>query len=260
MLTATATVFCFLLSFLYLGQGALSYEYHINNTNELITFSKNVNNGTSYLGTIVFLDVDIDFSDGLSEQFEPIGMNSNYYFQGTFNGQGHPISNLAINSSSQFAGLFGYSKGTTIRNVVVDSSCSFASSYSSSSPVFIGGVVGYCTDCTIENTVNMGSITFTGNINSKNLFLGGIVGYLYTSNKEAIVKNCANYGSVTHSGTAGSYAELGGIVGGSGGSTLDNALHPELPQLWHNQPQWNNIKQIVHWRYIRVCLEGNKQH
>ena len=77
----------------------------------------------------MFLDADIDFSGGLSEQFEPIGTSNSNSFQGTFDGQGHTISNLAMKSSSQYVGLFGRSKGA-IRNVVLDSSCSVVSSYS----------------------------------------------------------------------------------------------------------------------------------
>ena len=77
-----------------LCQGVLGEDVlHINNTSELIQLSKNANSGTSYNGTTVFLDAEIDFSGGLSEQFEPIGKSSNY-FQGTFDGQGHTISNL----------------------------------------------------------------------------------------------------------------------------------------------------------------------
>ena len=75
--------------------------------------------GNSFEGTTIFLD----FSSGLSEQFEPIGRDWNNYFQGTSDGQGHTISNLAINSSSQFVGL----KDGAIRNVVLDSSCSIVS-------------------------------------------------------------------------------------------------------------------------------------
>ena len=93
---------------LLLGQGALSYDHHISNANDLIQFSKNVNSGTSYSGTTVFLDADIDFSGGFSGKFEPIGTDDSN-FQGTFDGQGYTISNLAINSSSQYVGLFGYS-------------------------------------------------------------------------------------------------------------------------------------------------------
>ena len=191
-----------------LGEG----ELHIKNASDLISFSRNVNPGT----TTVFLDADIDLSGNLSEQFEPI------YFQGTFDGQGHTISNLAINSSSsQFAGLFGYSEDATIRNVVLDSSCSVVSSYSGSYYAYIGGVIGYCQafegPCVIENTVNMASVSFTGNI-TRELYFGGIVGLLSASNKEATVRNCANYGSVTHFGTA-SNARIGGIVGYSYGSS-----------------------------------------
>ena len=67
---------------------------HINKAEGLIEFSKIINSGISYSGTTVFLDTDIDFSGGLSEQFEPIGVISNNHFQGTFDGQGHVISNL----------------------------------------------------------------------------------------------------------------------------------------------------------------------
>ena len=206
---------CCCLAALY--QGVLSgNEFHVNDTNKLIQFSKDVNSGKTYKGVTIFLDADIDFSGGLSEQFEPIGKNSSKYFQGTFDGQGHTISNLAINSSLQRVGLFGYTRAT-IRNVVLDSSCSVASSFSDSSDVYVGGIIGQCSDCTIENTVNMASVSFTGNT-SYDLYLGGIVGYLYSSNNDIIVRNCANYGSVTHSGTADN-ARIGGIAGVSQGSS-----------------------------------------
>ena len=67
-------------------QGA--YELRIHNADELITFSESVISGTSYSGTTVYLDSDIDFTPSLSQQFEPIG-NSSYYFKRTFDGQGH---------------------------------------------------------------------------------------------------------------------------------------------------------------------------
>ena len=210
-------MFSIFLLCLLLGQGALSYDHHIHNASDLIAFSNKVNSGSTYSVITIFLDADIDFSDGLSEQFEPIGKDSSKYFRGTFNGQGHTISNLVMNSSSEDVGLFGFSRGATIRNVVMDSSCSVVSSYSNTSSVYVGGIVGYCSDCTIENTVSMASVSFTGNT-SWSLHLGGIAG-LSASNNEAIVKNCANYGSVALSGTAGSPANIGGIVGYSWGSS-----------------------------------------
>ena len=199
-------------SLLLSHQGALSYEYRINSASDLIQFSNHVGSGASYSGTTVFLDADIDFSGGLSEQFEPIGKDTNNSFQGTFDGQGHTISNLAITSSSQYAGLFGYSEGATIRNVVLDSSCSVVSTYNSTH-AYTGGIVGKCyassLPCTIENCVNAASVAFTGNITTS-LYIGGIAGYVEAADKEVVMRNCANYGSVTHSGIANYAAYIGG--------------------------------------------------
>ena len=240
-------------------------ELHIKNASDLITFSKNVNSGTNYSGTTVFLDADIDISGDLSEQFEPIGKSNNYYFQGTFDGQGHTISSLAISSSSGFVGLFGYSKGTTIMNVVLDSSCSVMCSYSSSTNAYFGGIIGDCSGCTIENTVNMASVTFIGNICGL-LYLGGIAGYLTTSNNEVTVRNCANYGSVTHSGAVKWNAHIGGIVGLSSGTLskhIQNCLN--YGTITHNGTTTGNlyIGGILGYSFsgtnnIENCVSGGK--
>ena len=133
-------------------------------------------------------------------------------------------------SSSQYVGLFGYSKGTTIRNVVLDSSCSVVSSCSGSYPVCVGGILGDCYafngPCVIENTVNMVNVAFTGSTIS-NLYIGRIVGYVFASRNYITVRNCANYGSVTHSGNAtrtSSPVYIGGIVGYSSGSSPNNVF------------------------------------
>ena len=64
---------------LLLGQGALSQEHHISTAEGLIAFSKDMNSGISFSGTTVFLDADIDFSGGLSEQFEPMKKVASIY-------------------------------------------------------------------------------------------------------------------------------------------------------------------------------------
>ena len=101
----------------------------------------------------------------------------------------------------------------------------FTSSYDNSKWVGIGGIVGYCHSvnraCTIENSVNMGSVTFRGSIDgcyNCYLYLGGIAGYLYSSGYNSTVKNCANYGDLTHSGWR-NFTHIGGIVGASGSSS-----------------------------------------
>ena len=156
-----AILCCFLLS----PQAAFTDEgvYHISSASDLIYFSKNVSAGTSFEGTTVFLDADVDFSGGLSEQLEPIGKNNSFSFQGTFDGQGHTINNLTMRSSSQNIGLFGYPSGVTIRNVVFDSSCSVVSSYTSLN-AYAGGIIGMCNSCTVESTVNMANVSFMVNL------------------------------------------------------------------------------------------------
>ena len=193
-------------------------ELHITNAMEFIYFSNDVNSGNSYSGATVILDNEIDFSgDGLSSQFEPIGNNNSNPFQGTFDGHGYTISGLAVRSSFQYVGLFGYIKGAAIRNVVLDSSCTVTSSYTGSGYSYAGGITGSCGGCMIESCVNMGSISFTGNMLNI-LYIGGIVGELCFSSKDATVKNCANYGSVIHSGISSS-ANIGGVVGHSDSSS-----------------------------------------
>ena len=201
-----------------IGPGAVSENnLTIGNPQELIYFAMTVNEGTSYSGTTVFLESDILFTDELSRQFEPVGERYEACFLGTFDGQGHTITNLTIKSDSKYTGLFGYSSGISIKNVVVDSSCSVTSPFSSSTSVYIGGVIGGCQStkgpCIIENTVNMATVLFSGNTSYGDLFIGGITGYLSSINGQKIsVKNCVNYGSISHSGGSGT-SRIGGIVG-----------------------------------------------
>ena len=180
-----------------------------------------VNSGkNSFEGTTVFLDADIYFpAEPLTpmDYFTPIGNNTVGFFKGTFDGQGHIINNLAFNTSYQYAGLFGYSGyGLTIRNVIMGKSCSITSSFSSGSS-YMGGILGQCTprnaQCNIENSINMGDLAFGGSMSDQESYLGGIAGYFHLYEiRNAVVKNCANYGRITDTSiTDDSY--IGGIVG-----------------------------------------------
>ena len=143
------------------SSAVIGAEVRISNVDEFVEFKDNVNNGKSYSGTTVLLDSDLSL-DG--KTFEPIGVSTSNYFRGVFDGQGHAISNLTASlSSSEYAGLFGYSMELTIRNVILDSSCSVAYSYSPTYP-YLGGIIGECYayygPCAIANSVNMGSVSF----------------------------------------------------------------------------------------------------
>lgn len=219
------------LGALLASKSATGAELRIHNASELIEFSNSVNGGKSFSGSTIVLDSDIVFTEELSRQFEPIGKKSNYGFQGTFDGQGYAIRNLEMTSSLQYVGLFGYSKISTIKNVVIDSSCSVVSSYTheaysySDGPSYTGGISASCYPrdgfCRHENNVNMASVTFSGNTAENIAYLGGITGHNdYSSNHYSVVKNCANYGSVTYSGKSDT-TYIGGVCGYSEGSSSD---------------------------------------
>lgn len=174
------------------GENAL----RIHNASELVKFSDDVKSSTTYKEYTVYLDSDIEFTTDLSQQFKPIEK----YFQGTFDGQGHIISNLVLISPAKHVGLFGHSIGANVRNIVIDDSCSFTSTYSKDE-IRIGGIFGDCVaqnePCIIENTVNMANITLRGNI-SDNPRIGGLVGCFHSLNYSAIMKNSVNYGSLAY--------------------------------------------------------------
>lgn len=212
----------------------LCAEHRINNVEELIALSKNMSNSELFCGTTVLLDADLDFSGGYSEEFVPIGVFKvnaiSKAFRGVFNGQGHTIKNLKVNLTEEAIGLFGYSTGTTIQNIVIEDSCSFTSPLSSTDSnvySYIGSILGFCHSplepCIIENAVNMARVSFDGNITGT-LFIGGFSGGITSQDYPSIIKNCVNYGSITHSGACGYASEMGGIVGISEGKTEQHFL------------------------------------
>ena len=218
-----------LVSLLSLGTLVSSLEINDNvvtiyNASDLIEFSNDVNSGTSYGGSTVLLADDIDFS-GLSDKFSPIGNSEFILFRGMFDGQGHTVSNLAVNSSFQFVGLFGCTNGTSFKNVVVDSSCSIMSTYNFTATFgSVGGIIGSVRtkekdpNAIVENCVNMARVTFAGGYTQKKekrditLSIAGVVGYFTQNNTDIYMRNCVNYGEVNQAGLCG-YASMGGVLG-----------------------------------------------
>ena len=159
--------------------------YQIATANDLREFAQRVKNGELADANAV-LTANIDLNN---QPWYPIGTNSNKY-TGNFNGDGHTISGLYIDSSANYQGLFGYVSGT-VQNLTVSGSVSGNN--------YVGGVVGY-NGGTVENCYNTGTVT-------GNNFVGGIVGDNYPG---ASVKNCYNTGSVSGNSNI---SNVGGVVG-----------------------------------------------
>ncbi len=137
--------------------------------------------------------IEVDDKGAVTNQEElsewtPIGSISGNSYEGTFNGDGHTISGLYIDTTANNQGLFGYVSGT-VQNLSVSGSVS--------GDAYVGGVVGENSgSSTVENCYNTGEV-------SGNRYVGGVVGL-----NSGSVENCYNTGAVNSSGN-----RVGGVVG-----------------------------------------------
>ena len=171
------------------GTGTADNPYLISTKAELEAFRDKVN--VEERAACVKLESDIDLKN---EPWIPISNVSavNSAFAGTFDGQGHKITGLNINSKSANQGLFGFINGATIKNLNVNGNVSASGNY-------VGGIVGNMQTGTIENCSFTGTVSTTG-------YAGGIVGNVVSAG--ANIAGCYNAASVN--GT-----NAGGILGNS---------------------------------------------
>ena len=217
----------------------------INSAADLAAFRDSVNSGNDYAGRTVVLGDNIDLSLQ-DKNWTPIGTGtrsgSGYTgnaFKGTFDGNGHTISGLTINTTANDAdaayGLFGVIDGATVKDLtladvhitvnggecvggvvglMVNNSTVSNIEMDVASGITavrgLGGIVGRMTvSGTIENCVNEASIDGSG------ANVGGIVGAAYYTavGSEMYITNCKNYGAVTCKA---------GVVGGIAGLSAAN--------------------------------------
>ena len=195
---------------------------HITKPEELAYLAKNP---TIWKGKTIQLDNDIDLM-GMS--WTPIGSNSKgsdkndmNYFEGTFDGKNHKISNFRCNATGNYAvaGLFGALRGV-IKNLTVENAYITSNHYA-------GGIVAYSHNnnsgtygdgkdypaegYAIENCkVFNSTIISTPNKQANGSYdngdkVGGIIGYACS---KMTLKNCETGGV-----TLQAYRDLGGIIG-----------------------------------------------
>ncbi len=160
----------------------------------------------------------------LTGNWTPIGSGSASYFAGVFDGNGHTISGLDIESSTGFAGLFGYLVGE-VKDLTVsgkiksgDGNCGGIAGQLTSTAIITGcttdvtisakdktgGVAGYNDGGTIESCINLGNISGTYKV-------GGVVG----ENWGGKINKCGNRGEVKSSKRGVATYGTGGIAGRS---------------------------------------------
>ena len=228
------------------GKGTEAEPFELKTAEHLAWFRDFVNEGNMKACAKIADDVkEIDMStvchkaDAEKQVAElswtPIGNFARNKYQGTFDGNGKPISNLyIINAASEHLGFFGYAEKGSIKNITFDNA-----KVKSTGDCFTGILAGFEELCIIENIKTLANCSVEGKdyvggiagiasgdigncenhamVNGANV-VGGIVGGYRESGKSII--SCANYGVVTGTGN-----RVGGIAGNFGSGTIQNCAN-----------------------------------
>lgn len=172
--------------------------YHITTGAELLWFAQEVNAGRLQSASVL-LEADIDLGGAA---WTPIGNSSGNYFAGSFDGGGHTVTGLSVDTDSAYAGLFGYVNGTSsahasICNLTVEGA---VRNRSSSYTNYTGGIAGYANYTEFLNCHNRAAVT------GGTRYVGGVAGYLYNG---GFARQCSNSGTID----APDAEYVGGVIG-----------------------------------------------
>ena len=178
-------------------------KYEISNAGQLYWFAEQVNSGNASVNAVLTTDIVVNEGnlatyDGTSPNtwmtWIPIG-NARVY-SGTFDGQGHTISGLYVNSNDNYIGLFGVvMSGSNIKNIGV------INSYFKGND-FVGGIAGAVNESSfVQNCYSINTI-------SGNDYIGGICGMFGSNNTN--IKKCYAVCNIHPSENA---THVGGVIG-----------------------------------------------
>ncbi len=193
------------------GDGNNDSVYEISNAGQLYWFANQVNSVNNGSNAILTNDITLNtgtfnpdgtYTASTVREWVPIGKSNAVPFRGIFDGNGKTISKLYYNdTSTDFAGLFGYVQGIIKNLGVVDS-------YIGGN--YVGAIVGQIRSGTIENCYNRNSY-----VNST--WYDGAGGIVCELMENATVKNCWSNGTVTNN----EVLTEGGIVTHGHGATVN---------------------------------------
>ena len=197
--------------------------------------------GTTHPSASAMLTADIDLKnychaaeDGKELlSWIPIGYVNNSW-KGNMDGQGHTISHLYIKTAQKYVGLFGYTDGATIQDLIFDNAKVENDTYYTG--ILAGYAYGYSPshikgikttkNCTVIGQENTGGIIGLAKINLENCenhssvkgtkSVGGIAGSSTYKN----IKRCTNYGTVENNN-----GYIGGIIGYAYGTSIEDCAN-----------------------------------
>lgn len=160
-------------------------------------------------GKFYKLSGDLDLGE---KNWAPIGTSSGTAFAGTFDGDGHTIRGLCIDTSENYAGLFGYVKNGTVKNLNVEAGTIKSAKYA-------GVVVGQLACTAAEgNYAVVENCHVTAELLDA-VQIGGVVSRVSTTGAttdQMRITGCS--AEFTGIATSGEFA--GGIVGAAGSCVI----------------------------------------
>jgi len=247
------------------GDGTAS-TFTISSVGDLTYFMELGQTGVTFNGKTIYLANDIVWNDGVAsaDGFTPSATQGNVIykwtpysqglaawkeFRGTFDGQGHSISGLYIDTTASNAGFIGISRGCTLKNLIFDNAYVKVSGGSSVCRVAIalGGLTSgssAATTTTIQNVhtngyvlasdtgyvaqfsqagsivggfayhtgiLNISNCTASGSVEGRQ-YTGGLVGSVWANLTTTTTKNIIMSDCVNYADVTG-HSQVGGLVG-----------------------------------------------
>lgn len=181
------------------GEPDASGNTELSTPENLAWLAEEVNKGSNFKGKTFTLTEDINLGD---EPWTPIGTNAKP-FNGTFNGNGHTITNIApVTTADGYTGLFGKTNGATITDLTIKGG------NVNSTQNNVGAVAGNTSGGKLEKVV-VEDVVVNGKDN-----VGGLVGNSFTAALEnCTIKNSTITGSQYTGGITGtSYSKMKNLV------------------------------------------------
>ncbi|MCR4640221.1 FMN-binding protein [Ruminococcus sp.] len=199
------------------GKGTAEEPYMLKTADQLRAFASSLSEHIDYSGVFIELMSDIDVSD---KEWTPIG-NSDYVFNGSFDGKGHTVSGMTVGSAEKamelvqdknYIGFFSVLgtnavvKNVKLTNVLINATYN-ASAYAGGIAAFMNSDSEDYKGAVIDSCEVNGSIKLTSD--KGNNFVGGIAAYVY----KGVIINCKTDVDAYCTVTKGSaFGETGGLA------------------------------------------------
>lgn len=195
--------------------------YQISSADELYWFADAVNSGSQSIKGKLTADIQLNEEGSTENKWTPIGTQDSP-FMGTFDGDGHTVSGVYVESESNYVGFFGKvsipktttdeddpTDGITSEYLILHSTVSISNLKIDKSVVkgayYVGGIVGCGENLGLSDCSFDGDVIATGNS------IGGVIGWTYTG---TVVSQCSS------SGTVSGNQRVGGITGYVNGNAV----------------------------------------